>query len=63
MSLYDDLDIDQEKSKGGKDVVGKYYYLVFFPQIINQSDQWKFEIFRRFIGVDWSLMYEDNFHH
>ena len=23
MSLYDDLDIDQEKSKGGKDVVGK----------------------------------------
>ena len=33
------------------------------PQKIIQSDQWKFEIFNRFIGVHWSLIYEDHFHH
>ena len=31
------------------------------PQIIIQSDQWTFEIFSRFIGVDWSLICEDVF--
>ena len=31
------------------------------PQIIIQSDNWKFQIFSRFIGVDWSLIYEDHF--
>ena len=35
------------------------------PQIIIQSDHWKFQIFSRFIGVDWSItgIYEDRFHH
>ena len=32
-------------------------------QIIIQSDHLKFQIFSRFIGVDWSLIYEDRFHH
>ena len=36
---------------------------VNLPQIIIQSDYWKFQIFSRFIGVDWSLFYEDRFHH
>ena len=27
------------------------------PQIIIQSDHWKFQIFSRFIGVDWSLIF------
>ena len=27
------------------------------------SDHWKFQIFTRFIGVDWILFYEDCFHH
>ena len=31
------------------------------PQIIIQSDHWKFQIFSRFNGVDWSLIYEDCF--
>ena len=33
------------------------------PQIIIQSDHWQFQIFSKFIGADWSLIYEDHFHH
>ena len=28
-----------------------------------QSDHWKFQIFNRFIDVDWSLTFEDHFQH
>ena len=35
----------------------------FLPQIIIQSDHWKFQIFSRFISVYWSLICEDSFHH
>ena len=39
------------------------YFLLVLPQIIIQTDHWKFQIFSRFIDVDWSLIYEDRFHH
>ena len=31
------------------------------PQIIIQSNYWKFQIVSRFICVNWSLVYEDCF--
>ena len=36
-------------------------YIKCLPQILIQSDYWKFHIFSRFIGVDWSLTDEDHF--
>ena len=35
--------------------------LVFAPD--NNPDHGKFQIFSRFIGVDWSLICENRFHH
>ena len=33
------------------------------PQIIIQSDHWKFQIFNRFIDIDWSRIFENHFQH
>ena len=39
------------------------YHVFLYSLVLIQTDRWKFQIFSRFTGVDWSLIYESSPYH